>query len=75
MRYSSLLKNQKYANLPMKILLIKNLKSNMKNILFCLRTNSLKANAGNFQFMILNGKNHRRRRMVINLSLSKKVMK
>ena len=28
--------------------------------------NSLKANAGKFQFMILNRKNHRRQRMVIN---------
>ena len=30
-----------------------------------IRTNSLKANAGKFQFMILNRKNHRRQRMVI----------
>ena len=37
-----------------------------KNILFWFRTNSLKANAGKFQFMILNRKNHRRQRMVIN---------
>ena len=29
-------------------------------------TNSFKANAGKFQFMILNRKNHRRQRMVIN---------
>ena len=38
----------------------------MKNILLWFRTNSLKANAGKFQFMILNWKNHRRQRMVIN---------
>ena len=38
----------------------------MKNILLWFRTNSLKANAGKFQFMILNRKNHRRQRMVIN---------
>ena len=38
----------------------------MKNILFWFRTNSLKANAEKFQFMILNRKNHRRQRMVIN---------
>ena len=38
----------------------------MKNILFWSRTNSLKANAGKFQFMILNRKNRRRQRMVIN---------
>ena len=38
----------------------------MKNILFWFRTNSLKANAGKFQFMILNWKNHRRQQMVIN---------
>ena len=36
----------------------------MKNILFWLRTNSLKANAGKFQLMILNRKNHRRKRIV-----------
>ena len=38
----------------------------MKNILFWFRTNSLKPNAGKFQFMILNRKNHRKQRMVIN---------
>ena len=38
----------------------------MKNILFWFRTNSLKANAGKFQFMILNRKNNRPLRMVIN---------
>ena len=38
----------------------------MKNILFWFKTNSLKANAGKFQFMILNWENHRRQRMVIN---------
>ena len=38
----------------------------MKNILFWFRTNSLKANAGKFQFMILNRKHHRRQRMLIN---------
>ena len=37
----------------------------MKNVLFSFKTNSLKANAGKFQFMILNRKNHRRQRMVI----------
>ena len=35
----------------------------MKNILFLFRTNSLKANAGKFQFMILNWKNHRRQQL------------
>ena len=43
-----------------------NLTSDMKNILLWFRTNSLKANTGKFQFMILNRENHRRRRMVIN---------
>ena len=43
-----------------------NLTFDMKNILFWFRTNSLKANAGKFQFMILNQKNHRRQQMVIN---------
>ena len=38
----------------------------MKNILFWFTTNSLKTNAGKFQFMILNRKNQRRQRMVIN---------
>ena len=38
----------------------------MKNILFWFRINSLKANAGKFQFIILNRKNHRRQRIVIN---------
>ena len=38
----------------------------MKNILFGFRTNSLKAHAGKFQFMIKKRKNHRRQRMVIN---------
>ena len=38
----------------------------MKIILLWFRTNSLKANAGKFQFMILNRKNHRRQQMVIN---------
>ena len=38
----------------------------MKIILFWFRTNSLKANAGKFQFLILNRKNHRRQPMVIN---------
>ena len=38
----------------------------MKNILFWFRTNSIKANAEKFQFMILNRKNHRRQRMIIN---------
>ena len=37
-----------------------------KNILFWFRTDSLKANAGKFQFMILNRKNHRRQQMVTN---------
>ena len=31
----------------------------MKNILYLFRTNSFKANAGKFQFMILNRENHR----------------
>ena len=43
-----------------------NLTLNMNNVLFWFRTNSLKGNAGNFQFMILNRKNHRRQRMAIN---------
>ena len=43
-----------------------NLIFDMKNFLFWFRTNSLKANAGKFQFMILNRKNHRRQQMVIN---------
>ena len=38
----------------------------MKNVLFWFRTNSLKAIAGKFQFMILNQKNQRRQQMVIN---------
>ena len=38
----------------------------MKNILFWLGANSLKANEGKFEFMILNRENHRRQRMVIN---------
>ena len=38
----------------------------MKNILYLFRTNSFKANAGKFQFMILNRENHRRQQMVIN---------
>ena len=36
-----------------------NLTFDMKNILFWFRTNSLKANAGKFEFMIQNRKNHR----------------
>ena len=44
----------------------KNLTFDMKNISFWFTTNSLKANAGKFQFMILDRKNHRRQRMVIN---------
>ena len=44
----------------------------MKNILFWFRTNSLKANPGKFQFMILNRKNCRRQRMVINSITFKK---
>ena len=52
-----------------------NLTFDMKNILLWFRANSLKANAGKFQFMILYRKNHRRQRMVINSILSKKVMK
>ena len=43
-----------------------NLTFDMKNILLWFKTNSLKANAGKFQFMILNWENHRRQRMVIN---------
>ena len=43
----------------------------MKNILFWFRTNSLKANAGKFQFMILNRKYHRRQRMLINSIVAK----
>ena len=43
-----------------------NLTFDMKNILFWFRTNSLKANAGKFQFMILNRKNHRKRRILRN---------
>ena len=43
-----------------------NLIFDVKAILFWFRTNSLKANAGKFQFMILNPKNHRRERIVIN---------
>ena len=50
-----------------------NLALDMKNSLFWLRTNSLKANAGKLQFMILNRKNHRRHRMVINSSSSKEI--
>ena len=44
----------------------KNLIFDMKNILFWFKTNSFKANAGKFRFMILNRKNHRRQRMVLN---------
>ena len=43
-----------------------NLIFDMKNILLRFRTNSLKANAEKFKFIILNRKNHRRQRMVIN---------
>ena len=43
-----------------------NLTFDIKNILLWFGTNSLKANAGKFQFIILNRKNHRRQRMVIN---------
>ena len=43
-----------------------NLTFDMKNILLWFRTHSLRANAEKFQFMILNRKNHRRQRMVIN---------
>ena len=43
-----------------------NLIFDMKNILFAFRTNSLKAIAGKFQFMIINQKNHRRPQKVIN---------
>ena len=43
-----------------------NLIFDMKNVLFWFRTNSLKAIAGKFQFMILNQKNQRRQQMVIN---------
>ena len=50
-----------------------NLALDMKNSLFWLRTNSLKANAGKLQFMILNRKNHRRHRMAINSSSSKEL--
>ena len=42
-----------------------NLVLDMKNTLFWFRTNSLKANAGKLQIIILNWKNHRRQRMVI----------
>ena len=38
----------------------------VKNILFWFRTNSLKTNAGKIQFIILNRKNQRKQRMVIN---------
>ena len=38
----------------------------MKNILLWFRTNSLKANVGKFQFVILKRKNHRRQQIVIN---------
>ena len=44
----------------------------VKNILFWVKTNSLKANGGKFQFMILNRKNHSRQRMVINSITVKK---
>ena len=40
-----------------------NLTFDTKNILLWFRTNSLKANEGKFQFMILNRKNHRRQRI------------
>ena len=43
----------------------------MKIILFWFRTNSLKANAGKFQFLILNRQNHRRQPMVINSVVAK----
>ena len=43
-----------------------NLTVDMKNILLWFRINSLKANVGKFRLMILNRKNHRRQRMVIN---------
>ena len=38
----------------------------MKKNLFWFRTNSLKANTGKLQFIMLNQKNHRRQRMAIN---------
>ena len=37
-----------------------------ENLTFWFKSNSLKANAGKFQFMILNRKHYRRQRMVIN---------
>ena len=43
-----------------------NLTVDMKNILLWFRINSLKANVGKFRLMILNRKNHRKQRMVIN---------
>ena len=43
-----------------------NLIFDMKSILFGFRTNSLKVYKGKLQFIILNQKNHRRRRMAIN---------
>ena len=47
----------------------------MKNILFWFRKNSLKANAGKFQFMILNRKNHRSHGMVIHSITVKEINK
>ena len=44
----------------------KNLTFDMENISFWFTTNSLKANAGKFQFMIPNRNNQRGQRMVIN---------
>ena len=70
------MKNQKYCNFAdgntlyscgRNLLRIKeNLILDVKIFLFWLRKNSLKANAGKFQFTILNRKNQRRQRMVIN---------
>ena len=47
-------------------LFVVNMHFDLKNIFLWIRTNSLKANAGKFQFMVINRKNHRRQRMVIN---------
>ena len=47
-------------------LFVVNMHFDLKTIFLWFKTNSLKDNAGKFQFMIIKRKNHRRQRMVIN---------
>ena len=56
--------NTLYSHDSNLLLILSNLEHDMRNLLYCFKINSLKANSEKFQFMILGKKNRKKRNIV-----------